>query len=106
MVREKQSLKSSLIPEQQYYETESGKIIYPNQGKYLTGELQTFEKLTKFIKEMSKTSPQDIGKIITQIRSLYAKGGDRNSDFETLMQDIEKKRVNQASLRRNKAPLS
>lgn len=106
MVREKQSLKSSLIPEQQYYETESGKIIYPNKGKYLIGELQTFEKLTKFIKEMSKTSPQDIGKIITQIRSLYAKGGDRNSDFETLMQDIEKKRVNQASLRRNKAPLS
>ena len=105
MVREKQSLKSSLIPEQQYYETESGKIIYPNQGKYLTGELQTFEKLTKFLEEMSKTSPQDIDKIVTQIKSLYAKGGDRNSDFETLMQDIEKKRVNQASLRRNKAPV-
>ena len=105
MVREKQSLKSSLIPEQQYYETESGKIIYPNQGKYLTGELQTFEKLTKFLEEMSKTSPQDIDKIVTQIKSLYAKGGDRNSDFEGLMQDIEKKRVNQASLGRKKAPV-
>ncbi|MEM7717492.1 MAG: hypothetical protein AAF349_28780, partial [Cyanobacteria bacterium P01_A01_bin.68] len=101
-VRQKQSLKSSLIPEQQYYETESGKIIYPNQGKYLTGEIQTFEKLTSFIEDIGKNSPHDLEKIIAQIKSLYAKGGDRNSDFETLMQDIEKKRVNQASLNRNK----
>ena len=105
-VRQKQSLKSSLIPEQQYYETESGKIIYPNQGKYLTGEIQTFEKLTSFIEDIGKNSPHELEKIIAQIRSLYAKGGDRNSDFETLMQDIEKKRVNQASFNRNKASLS
>ena len=105
MVKEKQSVKSSLMPEEHYFETQSGKIVYPNQGKYLTGELQTFEKLTKFLEEMSKTSPQDIDKIVTQIKSLYAKGGDRNSDFEGLMQDIEKKRVNQASLGRKKAPV-
>ena len=98
MVKQNQSLKSSLMPEQQYYETEAGKIVYPNQGKYSTAELKTFEKLTSFIEKISQQSHNELDKVIAQIKSLYARGGDNTSDFETLMQDIEKQRVNKASL--------
>ncbi|MGB6300590.1 MAG: hypothetical protein WBF90_31065 [Rivularia sp. (in: cyanobacteria)] len=106
MVSQSQSLKSSLMPEQQYYKTDSGKIVYPNQGKYLTAELKTFEKLTSLIEDISKNSPRELDNIVVQIKSLYAKGGDINSDVETLIQDFEKKRVNKASLnKKNNAAL-
>ena len=81
-------LKSMLMPEQEYYETEKGKVVYPYQNEYSTIELAVFEKIINFVKNLSSLLYRDIDSIIAKIRSLFTKGGNSN-DFDSLLRELE-----------------
>ncbi|MBG1266055.1 hypothetical protein [Nostoc sp. WHI] len=81
-------LRSMLMPEQEYYETEKGKVVYPYQNEYSTVELAVFEKVINFVKNLSSLLSRDIDSIFTKIRSLFTKGGNTN-DFDSLLRELE-----------------
>ncbi|MBD2533428.1 hypothetical protein H6G97_29240 [Nostoc flagelliforme FACHB-838] len=81
-------LRSMLMPEQEYYETEKGKVVYPYQNEYSTIELAVFEKIINFVKNLSSFLYRDIDSIIAKIRSLFTKGGNSN-DFDSLLRELE-----------------
>lgn len=97
MARQKDPLKSIFMPEQEYYETEKGKIVYPYANKYFTAELTMFEKLKNFVNNLGRWLYRDINGVINKIKSLFARGGNNNGDFESLMREIEINRANQAA---------
>jgi hypothetical protein len=97
MARQKDPLKSMLMPEQEYYETEKGKIVYPYADKYSTAELGMFEKLKNFVNNLGRWLYKDISGITNRIQSLFARGGNNNSDFESLMREVEINRANEAA---------
>lgn len=97
MARQKDPLKSMLMPEQEYYETEKGKIVYRYQDKYSTAELGMFEKLKNFVNNLGGRLYKDISGVTNQIRSLFSRGGNNNSDFESLMRDVDRNLTNEAA---------
>ncbi|MBW4599429.1 MAG: hypothetical protein KME29_07400 [Calothrix sp. FI2-JRJ7] len=97
MARQKNPLKSMLMPEEEYYETEKGKIVYPYTDKYSTAELGMFEKLKNFVNNVGGRLYKDISGVTNQIRSLFSRGGNNNSDFESLMRDVDRNLTNEAA---------
>lgn len=86
--KQNQPLRSMLMPEQEYYETEKGKVVYPYQNEYSTVELAVFEKIINFVKNLSSLLYRDIDSIIAKIRSSFTKGGNSN-DFDSLLRELE-----------------
>jgi len=89
MARQENPLKSMLMPEGEYYETEKGKVVYPRGHEYLTMELSMFEKLKNFVNNLGKWLAKDMSAIINQIQKLLSRGGNNNSDLESLMRAVQ-----------------
>ncbi len=85
-------LKSMLMPEEDYYETEKGKIVYPYRNKYLTAELSMFEKLKNFVNNLGKWLANQMSSIVNKIQGLFSRGGNNNGDLESLMRDLDKQK--------------
>jgi len=93
MARQESPLKSMLMPEGEYYETEKGKVVYPHGYEYLTIELSMFEKLKNFFNNLGKWLAKDMSAIINQIQKLLIRGGNNNSDLESLMREVQNNRT-------------
>lgn len=93
MARQESPLKSMLMPEGEYYETEKGKVVYPRGNEYLTVELSMFEKLKNFVKSLSSLMSRNLDSIINRIRDLLTRGGNNNSDFESLVREVQNNRT-------------
>jgi hypothetical protein len=92
-----QPFKSMLMPEQDYYETEKGEIVYPYQNKYYTVELSLFEQVKNFVKNLSSVVYSNIiSTVISKIRALFSKGVNNSSDFDSLMREVENNKSNTA----------
>ena len=89
MARQENPLKSMLMPEGEYYETEKGKVVYPRGHEYLTMELSMFEKLKNFVNNLGKWLAKDMSAIINQIQKLLSRGGNNNSDLASLMREVQ-----------------
>ncbi|MBD2449278.1 hypothetical protein H6G76_19370 [Nostoc sp. FACHB-152] len=89
MARQEKPLKSMLMPEGEYYETEKGKVVYPRGNEYLTMELGMFEKLKNFINNLGRWLAKEMNSITNQIKKLLSRGGNNNSDLESLMRDVQ-----------------
>ncbi|OUL23130.1 hypothetical protein BV372_30210 [Nostoc sp. T09] len=98
MARQVDPLKSMLMPEEEYYETEKGKVVYPYKNKYSTAELAMFEKLKNFVKNLSKWLTKDIGAIANKIQSLFIRGAN-TSEFDSLMRELQNNQINEAASR-------
>ncbi|MBW4501604.1 MAG: hypothetical protein KME57_19085 [Scytonema hyalinum WJT4-NPBG1] len=101
MARQEQPVKSLLMPEQEYYETEKGKVVYPYGSKYHTAELGMFEKLKNLVNNLGKGLYKDINTITTRIRALFSRGGNNNSDFESLIREVQNNQTNEATSGQN-----
>lgn len=97
MARQKDPLKSMLMPEQEYYETEKGKIVYKYGDKYSTAELGMFEKLKNFVNNLSGRLYKDISGVTNKIRSIFTRGGNNNSEFESLIRDVDRNLTNETA---------
>ena len=85
------------MPEQDYYETEKGEIVYPYQNKYYTVELSLFEQVKNFVKNLSSVVYSNIiSTVISKIRALFSKGVNNSSDFDSLMREVENNKSNTA----------
>jgi hypothetical protein len=93
MARQENPLKSMLMPEGEYYETEKGKVVYPRGNEYLTVELSMFEKLKNLVKSLSSLMSRNLDSITNRIRDLLTRGGNNNSDFESLITEVQKNRT-------------
>ncbi|MBD2508197.1 hypothetical protein H6G91_13065 [Nostoc muscorum FACHB-395] len=89
MAKQVQPLTSMLMPEQEYYETEKGKIVYPIVNKYSTVEISIFEKLKNFVNNLGRFFSDNMSAIINKIQSLLSKGGNNASGFDSLMRELE-----------------
>lgn len=89
MAKQMQPLTSMLMPEQDYYETEKGKVVYPIVNKYSTIEMSIFEKLKNFVNNLGRFFSNNMSAIINKIQSLLSKGGNNASGFDSLMRDLE-----------------
>lgn len=89
MARQENPLKSMLMPEGEYYETEKGKVVYTRGHEYLTMELSMFEKLKNFVNNLGKWLAKDMSAIINQIQKLLSRGGNNDSDLESLMREVQ-----------------
>ncbi|HEY9804900.1 MAG TPA: hypothetical protein V6D25_31490 [Leptolyngbyaceae cyanobacterium] len=94
MARQESPLKSMFMPEEEYFETEKGKVVYPRGHEYLTVELGMFEKLKNFVSNLGRWLARDMSSIINEIKKLFSRGGNNNSDFESLMRDVQNNRMN------------
>ncbi|MBD2504733.1 hypothetical protein [Anabaena azotica] len=95
MARQESPLKSMFMPEGEYFETEKGKVVYPRGYEYLTVELGMFEKLKNFVNNLGRWLARDMSSIINEIKKLLSRGGNNNSDFESLMRDVQNNRMNE-----------
>jgi hypothetical protein len=93
MARQENPLKSMLMPEGEYYETEKGKVVYPRGNEYLTTELTTFEKLKNFVKNITGLLYKNVDSVINRIQGLLTRGGNNTSDFESLIREVENNRA-------------
>jgi hypothetical protein len=98
MARQVDPLKSMLMPEEEYYETEKGKIVYPYKDKYSTAELAMFEKIKNFVKNMSKWLYRDINAIASQIQGLFIRKAS-TSEFDSLMRELQNNQIQEATSR-------
>ncbi|MEH2154060.1 hypothetical protein [Nostoc sp.] len=96
MAKQMQPLTSMLMPEQEYYETEKGKIVYPIVNKYSTVEVSIFEKLKNFVNNLGQFFSNSMSGIINKIRSLFAQSGNNTSGFDSLMRELEHDKNNPA----------
>ncbi|MFN6526504.1 hypothetical protein [Nostoc sp. ChiSLP03a] len=96
MAKQVQPLTSMLMPEQEYYQTEKGKIVYPIVNKYSTVEVTIFEKLKNFVNNLGRFFSNSMSTIINKIRSLFAQGGNNTSGFDSLMRELEHDKNNSA----------
>ncbi|MEH1945599.1 MAG: hypothetical protein V7K77_01175 [Nostoc sp.] len=96
MAKQVQPLTSMLMPEQEYYETEKGKIVYPIVNKYSTVEVSIFEKLKNFVNNLGQFFSNSMSGIINKIRSLFAQSGNNTSGFDSLMRELEHDKNNAA----------
>ncbi|PHM08089.1 hypothetical protein [Nostoc sp. 'Peltigera malacea cyanobiont' DB3992] len=96
MAKQVQPLTSMLMPEQEYYETEKGKIVYPIVNKYSTVEVSIFEKLKNFVNNLGQFFSNSMSGIINKIRSLFAQSGNNTSGFDSLMRELEHDKNNSA----------
>ncbi|MEH2126304.1 hypothetical protein [Nostoc sp.] len=96
MAKQVQPLTSMLMPEQEYYETEKGKIVYPIVNKYSTVEVSIFEKLKNFVNNLGQFLSNSMSAIINKIRSLFAQSGNNTSGFDSLMRELEHEKNNPA----------
>ncbi|MEH1765503.1 MAG: hypothetical protein V7L27_10710 [Nostoc sp.] len=96
MAKQVQPLKSMLMPEQEYYETEKGKIVYPIVNKYSTVDVTIFEKLKNFVNNLGRFLSSSMSAIINKIRSLFAQSGNNTSGFDSLMRELEHDKNNAA----------
>lgn len=94
-------LQSMLMPEEDYYETEKGKIVYPYRNKYLTAELTMFEKLKYFVNNLGKWLARDMSSIVNKIQGLFSRGGNNNGDFESLMRELDKQKNSAVTVANN-----
>jgi hypothetical protein len=93
MARQENPIKSMLMPEGEYYETEKGKVVYCRGNEYLTIELSMFEKLKNLTNNFSNLMSKNLDSIINRIRDLLTRGGNNNSDFESLVREVENHRT-------------
>lgn len=98
MARQVDPLKSMLMPEEEYYETEKSKIVYPYKNKYSTAELATFEKIKNFVKNLSKWLYKDIGAIASKIQALFIRNAS-TSEFDSLMRELQNNQIQEATSR-------
>ncbi|WP_375479383.1 hypothetical protein [uncultured Nostoc sp.] len=98
MAKQVQPLTSMLMPEQEYYQTEKGKIVYPIVNKYSTVEVGIFEKLKNFVNNLGRFFSNSMSAIINKIRSLFAQSGNNTSGFDSLMRELEHDKNNTAIL--------
>ena len=96
MAKQVQPLTSMLMPEQEYYQTEKGKIVYPIVNKYSTVEVSIFEKLKNFVNNLGQFFSNSMSGIINKIRSLFAQSGNNTSGFDSLMRELEHDKNNAA----------
>ncbi|MEH2105031.1 hypothetical protein [Nostoc sp.] len=96
MAKQVQPLTSMLMPEQEYYETEKGKIVYPIVNKYSTVEVSIFEKLKNFVNNLGQFFSNSMSGIINKIRSLFAQSGNNTSGLDSLMRELEHDKNNSA----------
>ncbi len=96
MAKQVQPLTSMLMPEQEYYQTEKGKIVYPIVNKYSTVEVSIFEKLKNFVNNLGQFFSNSMSGIINKIRSLFAQSGNNTSGFDSLMRELEHDKNNSA----------
>ncbi|MEH2206576.1 MAG: hypothetical protein V7K53_21285 [Nostoc sp.] len=96
MAKQVQPLTSMLMPEQEYYQTEKGKIVYPIVNKYSTVEVSIFEKLKNFVNNLGRFFSNSMSTIINKIRSLFAQSGNNTSGFDSLMRELEHDKNNSA----------
>ncbi|WP_199316062.1 hypothetical protein [Tolypothrix sp. FACHB-123] len=96
LARQTDPLKSMLMPEEEYFETEKGKVVYPYRDKYSTAELSMFEKLKNFIKNMSRWLANDMDDITAKIHALFIRKAGA-SEFDALMQELQNNQINQAA---------
>lgn len=94
MARQESPLKSMFMPEEEYFETEKGKVVYPRGHEYLTVELGMFEKLKNFVNNLGRWLAKDMSSIINEIKKLFSRGSN-NSDFESLMREVQNNRMNE-----------
>jgi hypothetical protein len=52
-------------------------------------ELSMFEKLKNFVNNLGKWLAKDMSAIINQIQKLLSRGGNNNSDLESLMRAVQ-----------------
>ncbi len=86
------------MPEEEYYETEKGKIVYPYKNKYSTAELAKFEKIKNFVKNLSKWLYKDIGAIASKIQALFIRNAS-TSEFDSLMRELQNNQIQEATSR-------
>jgi hypothetical protein len=98
MARQVDPLKSMLMPEEEYYETDKGKIVYPYKTKYSTAELSMFEKLKNFIKNMDRWLARDMDTIASRIQSLFIRNAS-TSEFDSLLRELQQNQINEAASR-------
>jgi hypothetical protein len=95
MARQENPLKSMFMPEEEYYETEKGKVVYLRGHEYLTIELGMFDKLKNFVNNLGRWLARDMSAIINQIQKLLSRSGNNTSDLESLMRDVQNNRTNE-----------
>jgi len=88
--RQTQPLKSMFMPEEEYYETEKGKIVYPIGKGYSTAPLSLFDKAKNFVKNLGNGLYRDTGKIINSIRSFFTSGARNDSGLDSLLGELKK----------------
>ncbi|MBD2194741.1 MULTISPECIES: hypothetical protein [Calothrix] len=98
LARQTDPLKSMLMPEEEYFETEKGKVVYPYKDQYSTAELSMFEKLKNFIKNMGRWLANDMDDITAKIHGLLIRKAGA-SEFDALMQELQNNQINQAASR-------
>ncbi|MFN6486770.1 MULTISPECIES: hypothetical protein [unclassified Nostoc] len=96
MAKQVQPLTSMLMPEQEYYQTEKGKIVYPIINKYSTVDVTIFEKLKNFVNNLGRFFSNSMSAIINKIRSLFSQSGNNTSGFDSLMRELEHDKNNSA----------
>ncbi|MFN6460770.1 MAG: hypothetical protein RMZ41_002850 [Nostoc sp. DedVER02] len=93
MAKQVQPLTSMLMPEQEYYETEKGKVVYPIVHKYSTVDINIFDKLKNFVNNLGRFFSDNMSAIVNKIQSLLAKGGNNASGFDSLMRELENDKI-------------
>jgi hypothetical protein len=92
MARQDTPNRTLFMPDNEYYETEKGKVVYPSMKEYFTIELSTFEKLRNSLKNISGLMYQNMDDLISRIQSLLAKGGNSSSELESLIEEMKNNR--------------
>jgi hypothetical protein len=68
--------------------------VYPYESKYLTAELGMFEKLKNLAINLGKGL---YNTVTTRVRALFSRGGNNNSDFESLIREVQNNQANDAT---------
>lgn len=80
--KQKDPLKSSFMPEGEYYETEKGKVVYPVGVRYSTAKLSVFQKAQNYMKNLS-------GRLVSEathsIQSFFTTGTRDDSGLDSIL---------------------
>ncbi|MBD2245319.1 hypothetical protein [Nostoc sp. FACHB-888] len=88
--KQKDPLKSMLMPEGEYYETEKGKVVYPVGVRYSTVQLSVFQKAQNFMKNLSGSLARQGSEIARSIKSFLTRGSRDDSGLDSLLGGLKK----------------
>ncbi|KAB8333811.1 hypothetical protein SD80_011100 [Scytonema tolypothrichoides VB-61278] len=91
--KQKDPLKSMLMPEGEYYETEKGKVVYPVGVRYSTVKLNVFQKAQNFMKNLSGSLAREANEIARSIQSFLTRGSRDDSGLDSLLGGLKKQQA-------------